>query len=38
MLLVVGMATAVLWKTLYQTAAMVTGHAHMMMLQLSQNI
>ena len=33
MLLVVGMTTAVLWKTLHQTAAMATRHAHAMTLQ-----
>ena len=38
MLLVVGMTTAVLWKTQYQIAAMVTTHAHMMMQQLSQSM
>ena len=38
MLLVVGMTTAVLWKTLHQTAAMVTRHAYMMMQRLSQSI
>ena len=37
MLLVVGMTTAALWKTLYQTAAMVTADTYMMMLQLSQS-
>ena len=37
MLLVVGMTTTVLWKTLHQTAAMVTRHAYMMMQQLSQS-
>ena len=38
MLLVVGMTTAVLWKTLHQTAAMATRHAHAMTLQLLQSI